>query len=162
MGGSTCGEPAGWGGALSSHYAPFTGERVGGAQGGSGHCIQEGACGPQSPVHLGDLVADALLGTAQLTNNAGRHDEAEEALTLALAAAEAVTDDRHPRVPPFLPGRARAGAPVETCVSADARIPGSQPFYADHPGRRTGVSAPPVPRLSAQSSVVSSGLPADL
>jgi len=52
----------------------------------------------ESPVHLGDLAADSLLGSAQLAANALRHEEAEDALIEALACAEAVGSDQHPRV----------------------------------------------------------------
>lgn len=52
----------------------------------------------QSPVHLGEVAADALLGSAQLSATAGRYDEAEAALDKALAAAEAIGGAQHARV----------------------------------------------------------------
>lgn len=52
----------------------------------------------QSPVYLGEVAADALLGSAQLFANAGRYDEAEAVLAKALAAAEAIGGPQHARV----------------------------------------------------------------
>lgn len=49
-------------------------------------------------MHLGDIVADSLLGRAQLLHDGGDQEEAEAVLSEALSAAEAVGGDAHPRV----------------------------------------------------------------